>query len=258
MLIDWFTVIAQIVNFLVLVGLLKYFLYDRILRAMDEREKRIRDRLEDARSKKAEAEQEQKEYRDKLRDLEDRKQEMLDEARTEAESRRRDLMEDARKQADQAKQQWLGSVEREKESFLHELRTTIGKEAVSLARNTLKDLADEDLSVRVTERFIREIQTLSDEQIEKIKQALDRDSRSITVKTATPIADDQRETLRWELTEMLGEDLQIQFRESPELFCGAALSIPGHKIAWSLQGYLDSLEETVSGMMEEESRAGRH
>ena len=37
MLIDWFTVGAQIVNFLVLVGLLKYFLYEPILKAMDKR-----------------------------------------------------------------------------------------------------------------------------------------------------------------------------------------------------------------------------
>jgi F-type H+-transporting ATPase subunit b len=45
MLIDWFTVAAQIVNFLVLVALLKHFLWGRLVRAIDEREKRIAGRL---------------------------------------------------------------------------------------------------------------------------------------------------------------------------------------------------------------------
>ena len=41
-MINWFTVIAQIINFLVLVGLLKYFLYGRILQAIEKRDQQIR------------------------------------------------------------------------------------------------------------------------------------------------------------------------------------------------------------------------
>ena len=53
MLIDWFTVCAQIVNFLVLVALLKHFLYGPILRAMDAREQTIAGRLAEAQQKAA-------------------------------------------------------------------------------------------------------------------------------------------------------------------------------------------------------------
>ena len=52
MLIDWFTVIAQIINFLILVFLLKRFLFDKITGAMDEREKKISSTLDDANSAK--------------------------------------------------------------------------------------------------------------------------------------------------------------------------------------------------------------
>ena len=58
MLIDWFTVIAQIVNFLVLVYLLKRFLYKPIIKAMDGREQRIAGRLEEADKREEEARQE--------------------------------------------------------------------------------------------------------------------------------------------------------------------------------------------------------
>jgi len=55
MLIDWFTVGAQVLNFLILVWLLKHFLYKPILNAIDAREKRIASELADADAKKSEA-----------------------------------------------------------------------------------------------------------------------------------------------------------------------------------------------------------
>jgi F-type H+-transporting ATPase subunit b len=55
MLIDWFTVGAQAINFIILVWLLKRFLYKPILDAVDAREKRVATELADADAKKAEA-----------------------------------------------------------------------------------------------------------------------------------------------------------------------------------------------------------
>ena len=46
--IDWFVFAAQIVNFFILVALLKFFLYDRIVKAMDARQARIASRLDAA------------------------------------------------------------------------------------------------------------------------------------------------------------------------------------------------------------------
>jgi len=58
MQINWFTVIAQIINFFILVWLLKRFLYKPILKAIDEREKKIASQLEDANAKEEKAEKE--------------------------------------------------------------------------------------------------------------------------------------------------------------------------------------------------------
>jgi len=69
MQIDWITVVAQIVNFLVLVWLLQRFLYGPITRAMKNREKRIENRLTEARQERNEAEDEAEAYRQKQRQL---------------------------------------------------------------------------------------------------------------------------------------------------------------------------------------------
>jgi F-type H+-transporting ATPase subunit b len=55
MKINWFTFIAQIINFLILVWLLRHFLYKPILNAVDEREKKIAGQLKDAKADKADA-----------------------------------------------------------------------------------------------------------------------------------------------------------------------------------------------------------
>ena len=86
MLIDWFTVAAQFVNFLILIALLKYFLFDRVVRAMEEREKRIASRMEEAERTKGDLEKERERYEEMQRSLEQEREEILSKARREAAS----------------------------------------------------------------------------------------------------------------------------------------------------------------------------
>ena len=65
MLIDWFTVGAQALNFIVLVWLMKRFLYKPILDAIDAREARIAAALADAAASKAEAAKDRTEFQRK-------------------------------------------------------------------------------------------------------------------------------------------------------------------------------------------------
>ena len=67
MLIDWFTVGAQALNFVVLVWLLKRLLYKPILAAIDSREKRIAAELADADEKRTQAKRERDEYQQRTK-----------------------------------------------------------------------------------------------------------------------------------------------------------------------------------------------
>jgi F-type H+-transporting ATPase subunit b len=69
MKINWFTVIAQIINFFVLVWLLRRFLYKPVLKAIDERENKIASELKDAKAKETEAKKEQAEFLGKMKNL---------------------------------------------------------------------------------------------------------------------------------------------------------------------------------------------
>ena len=92
MLIDWFTVGAQTLNFLVLVWLLKRFLYKPILDGIDAREKRIAMEMANADATKAEAQKEQKEFQHKNEEFEQKRAALLSRATDEAKAERQRLL----------------------------------------------------------------------------------------------------------------------------------------------------------------------
>jgi F-type H+-transporting ATPase subunit b len=106
MQLDWFTTVAQIVNFLILVALLKRFLYGPIVRAMDSRAAHIAARVREAEDKLAVAEQQTTLYHDRLHELDARRDALLMQAREEAEAQRQHLLEQARQDVQQAQARW--------------------------------------------------------------------------------------------------------------------------------------------------------
>src|SRR5689334_7374676 len=96
MLIDWFTVAAQIINFLLLVWLLKRFLYGRILRAIEARERGIAERLAEADAKDKAAAEQLALYQVNLQKFEQQRQELLAQAKLEAGKQQTEMMAQAR------------------------------------------------------------------------------------------------------------------------------------------------------------------
>jgi len=100
MLIDWFTVGAQVLNFLILVWLLKRFLYKPILNAIDAREKQIATELANAEAKKADAQKEHDEFEKKNQVFDDERGSMLAKAKQDAQAEHDRLINEAKKDAD--------------------------------------------------------------------------------------------------------------------------------------------------------------
>ena len=145
MLIDWPTVIFQIINFLILIALLKRFLYGPIIRAMDEREKKIAQRL--ARAAKAEKEAAKHASRLALDQEEFAKNRvsMQQEARLEIDTWKNESIERLKNEIADQKKDWQKSLEDEQEAFLQKLKISISRQVFQVARKAFTDLADEQL-----------------------------------------------------------------------------------------------------------------
>jgi len=257
MLIDWFTVAAQIVNFLVLVALLKRFLYGRIITAMDQREEKIASQLEEAAKKKKEAEREAETYRRTNRELDEKKEEMLFQVKEEVELKRKELMKRAHGKVDQIQARWHEAIQREKDAFLQDLRQRTGKQVYTIARRALTDLANAHLEQRMVEAFVERIAKLDEKKQKAILASTQRGDHGVVINSAFEIPTNARQKITKVVRNHIGDAIEIRYQISPDMILGIELKTHGHKIAWSIDDYLDSLEESVSealsGEMEDRS-----
>lgn len=251
MLINWFTVAAQIVNFLILVALLKRFLYGPIVAAMTAREGRIAAQLTAAQQKRQEAEQEEASLRQKIREIEDQRQEMLTEAGRQAEAHKKKLFSQARQEVEQIRQKWAASLKLEKETFLQNLKQRLAQEVVAISRRALKELGNLELEQRLTEVFLDRLRQLAPEEQTAIRESIQETGGELLITTAFELPGEIRQKIAAQVQEQFGRDLALRFATSGELLAGIELLTSSRKLAWSLGSFLDSLEEDLSQAFQE-------
>ena len=250
MLIDWFTVIAQIINFLVLVYLLKRFLYGPIIKAMDKRQEKIALRLEGARKKKEEAEQEAELFLQKNREFDARHEEMLSQIKKEAEARKVELIKEARSRVDADMARWYGAIQKEKETFLQDIRRRAVRRACAIARRATKDLSNADLENRITSIFIERLQNIDKNEQEALAQAIQHSMEGIRVNSAFEIPGKSAKKIVQLLQNMTADPVAVRFEILPELICGIELKLHGRTISWNIADYLESFEESIGAAIE--------
>src|SRR5476651_184168 len=141
MLIDWTTVGAQALNFLILVWLMKRFLYKPILRAVDEREKRIAAELADADAKRAEAKKDRDEFQRKNEEFDQQRAALLTKATDEAKAERQRLLDEAHKVADALSAKRSEALKNDAQNLNEAVARRTQDEVFAIARKTLTDLA---------------------------------------------------------------------------------------------------------------------
>ena len=254
-MIDWTTVAFQIVNFLVLLFLLKTLLYGRIIAAMDQREAAIAAQIHDAETKAHDAAQQAETLRQQQQELADQRDELLAQAQADADAARKELLGKARADADQTRTQWQQALEREKDGFLHDLRSRVSQQTLAIARRALADLADADLESRVAAGFAAQLDALDDTERATLAAAIaktadDVAERSLLVRSAFALPDDARQRLVEAIHQRIADGIGVDFETSGEVVAGIELSAGGTKLAWSLGHYLASLEEELATSLE--------
>jgi len=253
---DWFTVIAQIVNFLVLVALLKRFLYGPVMRAMDRREAEISSRLESAARMASEAEREKARYEEMTRELAEQGGEMRAKAREDADALRGELLGRAREEAEKTREQWLASLRRERESLILSLERHVCEQTCSVARAILAEMADSTLEERMAACLERRIQGMSDHDREELSRSLCAAGSEIVVRSAFELNREARDTLLRALNSVCVQ-VEPRFDVEPSLVCGIEIVAAGRALTWTLEDHLGSLEERLMDAIGKEAGGSR-
>jgi F-type H+-transporting ATPase subunit b len=247
MLIDWFTVGAQALNFLVLIWLLKRFLYKPILDALDTREKQITAARTDMAARQCETERERDALARERAALESNRTSLLEKAAQEVAVERERLLAQARADAALLRAQVEATLQSDQTRMSGEIATRIQREVLAIAGQALRDLAAASLEERIEETFIARLRSSSAEARQPLLNEL-ATSGEAGFRSAYEIPPARRESIRGALEQTLGRSIRLHFDTVPTLLAGVELTAGGYKIAWNLDGYLAALGQKVESL----------
>jgi len=251
MQIDWFTLFAQIVNFLILLYLLKRFLFDRIVKAMKRREDKIGDRIREVKKQREEAEKKKQEYRERVDELKTKEDEQIKKAKEEAASRKKEIMQKAREEVEQARKEWYADLEREKKDFFQEFQKRSSNQVLSITEKVLSDLADEEMEKKIAEHFVKKLKEMDKDKKEELLNKIKDKQRSIAVQSHFELSQDSKKKISATLKKQISEEIEIDYDINTDLIAGIVLKFDGFQTGWNIRDYMEELEQSWSDLLVE-------
>jgi F-type H+-transporting ATPase subunit b len=131
------TLIAYLINFAVLLGILFVFAYKPLLRAIDQRSERIRESLAAADQARQDAASSQAAIEEQLNESRRQGQRLLDQAREVAERYREEEMSRARQEAENFVERARADIQRERDAAIDDVRVSFGDLAITAAEQVI-------------------------------------------------------------------------------------------------------------------------
>jgi F-type H+-transporting ATPase subunit b len=232
--LDWSTFLLEIINFLILVWILKRFLYQPVLEIIARRREGVEKTLREAQNLHIEAEAMKEHYQHRLSDWEQEKVRAW-------ESLQQALNEERARQSEQL--QILLAQQREKnrmleEQHLQELAQHKEIAALTLAgrfaRRLLERLACPALEARIIEVTLEELAKLPPARLEALRSNASHINDLILISTAYPLDESQRFALQQEVDRLLARAVHYEFHQEPSLLAGLRIDLG----PWAVQANL--------------------
>jgi F-type H+-transporting ATPase subunit b len=250
---DWFTIVAQIINFLILLYLLRRYLYRPILSALDARELRVKNALKEASTKNIEAKRLQKLYKQKDAELAQDVQQIIEKAKTDAKARSAKLLDTARITADEILLKNLELQQSKLLSMQQHIQDRNVAEVYATAGKILHELSGTSLEKAVMDKFLSRISKLEAEEYKALCEAI-QSTNTLLVRSAFELTDKNKKEITSVLMNILNQQkilpVIVNFVHVPNLISGLELNGGTWKLCWSAQYHLKTLHEKVSDILQ--------
>ncbi|MEO8527283.1 MAG: F0F1 ATP synthase subunit B [Caldimonas sp.] len=255
MLIDWFTVGAQTLNFVLLVWLMKRFLYQPVLDAIAMREKRIADQIADATAKEAKAASERKTFEDKNTAFDQQRAGLLDKATEGARAEGLRLGAEAAEAAAALAAQRRQALATQAAHLQRLIAGRAAHEVFAVARKTLTDLANVSLEERMVEVFTRRLAVLPAPARNRLAAALGQGTEPALVRSRFELPAGQQAAIQTAINASFSANVSLRFETAADTVCGIELRAGGQKLAWTIDEYLRDFEQDVAALLTPAARA---
>ncbi len=236
------TFVLEILNFLILVWLLKRFLYRPVKGIIEQRQQAIQQQLAKAEQQRSEAEALREQYESRLEDWQRERESARTELQVELDHERESQLVALRVQLDAEREKAAVLAERQQHEQCHQLEVQAMEQAARFAASLLEVGASPELQDRLFDHLLSQLESLSEGEYRALQSV--PGGQVIQVLSAYPLSETQREQLRQQLGSQLAEAPSgFEFREDRKLIAGLRLTI-GH---WLLHANLqDELKAFVT------------
>jgi len=152
--------IGQLINFLILLGLLTFFGYKPIRKMLDERSNRIKKSMEQAEATKQEYERAQAEVEKQIGKARDDGQSIVGQSEQAGERIKEEARQEARKEAQAIVDRAREELERERVKAINELRKEFVDTAILAAEKVISETLDKEKHRQIIEQTLEESASL--------------------------------------------------------------------------------------------------
>jgi F-type H+-transporting ATPase subunit b len=244
--LSWTTFVLEIVNFLVLVWILKRFLYKPVLDVIARRKAGIEKRLSDAQELHTEAQALQKQYEGRLTEWQEERQQARQTLAEELAAERATRMQQLREALQQEQEKAHVARERQEADTLRRLEQSALQQGARFAARLLGTAAGAEVHDRLVQLFLDELSALAPEQVSRLRANAGQVGQ-VRVTSAFPLEPATRDRLQRALQPLHPESVSCEFAEDGELLAGLRVELGAWTLAANLQDELKGFAELAHG-----------
>ena len=237
--LSWTTFILEVINFLVLVWVLKRLFYAPVKRAIAERRAAVEKTLQDAESSKREAQDLQSKYEGRLREWEMEKERQKEEFRKElSEERTKQLKLTENLVAEEREKAKAQQEKKDAERRMSEEREAM-KQALEFTSRLLKDVACPELEGKIVDLVTKQLSSAERESLPSAAAQSWDHGAAVRVRSAYSLTEPQRDTLTAVLKNRLGTEAPIEFGVDRNLLAGLEITVGSYVLRANLRDELE-------------------
>jgi F-type H+-transporting ATPase subunit b len=224
--LDPWTLGLQAANFLILVWLLRRFLYQPVLAIIAERQAAVDKLNADAAAARTAAEALRDDLQREIAKTADERDAILMAARDAADEESKAALAKARAEADTVRSEAQKGLERERAEIVGSLGRQAARLAAAIVRRLLKEAPSARVQTGLLEMIGADVAALPADARAKIVERLTAHGESPQVVTATALGETAAADLSQSMGRALGVAVSPAFRVDPGLLCGVEIHFP--------------------------------
>ena len=239
---ELYTIIAQLINFSVLLFILNKFLYKPILKTMDKRREDIKNKIEKTQNKLEESDKLKEEYFNKLQEVEKENIALRKQALEDIKKFKDSELQKVKEDISLKKDKFNDYLNLEQKSLIENFNENLSDLFVEYSNNILQVLANSTLQDELVNNFMQKINDLTDEKVESVNKLNVED---MYISSNDELTDKQKDFIKDSLVKKGFKFKDIQYTVDKKLILGIELKAKSYVLSWNVRELTNNFISTI-------------